>query len=79
MLAWPIGLLVWANGKVQHVDALSGAAATPGTTYLHAGSDSRADGTNGNDGTQSEPIVPALATRNARLDLYCVGTWLDSP
>lgn len=44
LLAWPIGLVVWANGKIQHVDALSGAAATSGTTYLLAGSDSRADG-----------------------------------
>jgi LCP family protein required for cell wall assembly len=52
LLAWPIGLMVWANGKVQHVAALSGAASTPGTTYLLAGSDSRADGTVGNDGTQ---------------------------
>lgn len=52
MLAWPIGLLMWAGGKVQHVDALSGAANTPGTTYLLAGSDSRADGTIGDDGTK---------------------------
>lgn len=44
LLAWPIGLLLWANGKVQHVAALSGAADTPGTTYLLAGSDSREDG-----------------------------------
>ncbi|OIQ93373.1 transcriptional regulator LytR [mine drainage metagenome] len=51
LLAWPVGLLIWANGKVQHVDALSGATPTPGTTYLLAGSDSRADGTVGNDGT----------------------------
>lgn len=43
LLAWPIGLLVWANGKLHHVDALSDAANTPGTTYLLAGSDSRAD------------------------------------
>ena len=45
LIAWPVGLLIWANGKIQHVDALSGAANTPGTTYLLAGSDSRADGT----------------------------------
>ena len=51
LLAWPIGLVIWANGKIQHVDALSGAADTPGTTYLLAGSDSRADGAVGNDGT----------------------------
>ncbi|MFV0253060.1 MAG: LCP family protein [Beutenbergiaceae bacterium] len=44
ILAWPIGLLIWANGKIVHVDALSDAAPTPGTTYLLAGSDSRADG-----------------------------------
>jgi LCP family protein required for cell wall assembly len=44
LLAWPIGLVMWANGKVQHTAALSGAAGTPGTTYLLAGSDSRADG-----------------------------------
>ncbi|MBB2922877.1 LCP family protein [Cellulomonas cellasea] len=44
-LAWPIGLLVWADGKLTHVAALSGAAGTAGTTYLLTGSDSRADGT----------------------------------
>ena len=43
-LAWPIGLLVWANGQINHVTALSGAADTPGRTVLLAGSDSRADG-----------------------------------
>jgi LCP family protein required for cell wall assembly len=44
LLAWPVGLVLWANGKVQHVAALSGAADTPGSTYLLAGSDSREDG-----------------------------------
>ncbi|RMI07101.1 LytR family transcriptional regulator [Cellulomonas triticagri] len=44
VIAWPVGLLIWANGKIQHVEALSGAAPTPGTTYLLAGSDSREDG-----------------------------------
>lgn len=44
LLAWPVGLLVWANGKIQHVDALSGASGTPGTTYLIAGSDARGSG-----------------------------------
>src|SRR5699024_5917212 len=42
LLAWPIGLGIWANGKLNHTDALSGASATSGTTYLLAGSDSRA-------------------------------------
>lgn len=43
-LAWPVGLMVWANGRIQHLDALSGAANTPGTTYLLAGSDARGSG-----------------------------------
>jgi len=51
LLAWPIGLLIWSNGKIHHLTALSGAPDTPGTTYLLAGSDSRADGTIGADGT----------------------------
>ena len=50
-IAWPVGLLIWANGKINHIEALSGASGTPGTTYLLAGSDSRADGTIGDDGT----------------------------
>jgi LCP family protein required for cell wall assembly len=43
MIAWPIGLLMWANSKLNHVDALSGASNTGGTTYLIAGSDSRGE------------------------------------
>lgn len=44
VIAWPVGLLIWANGKIQHVEALSGAEDTPGTTYLLAGSDARGSG-----------------------------------
>ncbi|MGI5188034.1 LCP family protein [Promicromonospora sp. CA-289599] len=44
VIAWPVGLLIWANGKIQHVEALSGAENTPGTTYLLAGSDARGSG-----------------------------------
>jgi len=44
ILAWG-GFLLWdANTNLGRVSALSGAADTPGTTYLLAGSDSRADG-----------------------------------
>lgn len=42
---------MWANSKINHIEALSGASGTAGTTYLLAGSDSRADGTVGDDGT----------------------------
>ncbi|QIK84137.1 LCP family protein [Sanguibacter sp. HDW7] len=51
LVAWPVGLGLWANGKITHVAALSGAAATDGTTYLLAGSDSREDGAIAADGT----------------------------
>jgi LCP family protein required for cell wall assembly len=50
-LAWPIGLAVWSNKKIQHTAALSSAASTPGTTYLLAGSDARGDGGIAQDGT----------------------------
>ena len=44
VLAWG-GFLMWdANTNMGRVSALSGAANTPGTTYLLAGSDSRSDG-----------------------------------
>lgn len=39
LVAWPVGLGLWANGRIHHVDALSGAADTPGTTTLIAGAD----------------------------------------
>lgn len=42
-IAWPVGLLVWANGKIQHIAALPGSADTAGTTYLLAGSDVRGE------------------------------------
>ncbi len=51
LLAWPIGLLIWANGTIEHVDALSDARGTPGRVFLLAGSDSRADGGVAEDGT----------------------------
>ena len=44
ILAWGSFLLWDANTNMGRVSALSGATDTPGTTYLLAGSDSRADG-----------------------------------
>ena len=41
VIAWPAFLIWDANRHLGRVDALSGAADTPGTTYLLAGSDSR--------------------------------------
>ena len=63
MVAWPVGLAVWANGKIQHVAALSGTPdTTSGTTYLLAGSDAR-----GEDGG-----IPVDGTEGARTDTIMV-------
>lgn len=50
--AWFTGLAFWANGRIEHVDALSGRDRTPGTTYLVAGSDRRGGDAVADDGTQ---------------------------
>jgi LCP family protein required for cell wall assembly len=59
LLAWPVGLVVWANGKIQHTEALSGADGTPGTTYLLAGSDARGSGgiDDGTTGARTDTIL----------------------
>jgi len=60
-LAWPVGLAVWANGKIQRTDAaLTSGAGTPGTTYLLAGSDARDDDgipADGTEGTRTDTIL----------------------
>lgn len=57
--AWPTFLLWDANRTIGRVDALSGAAGTPGTTYLLAGSDSRADGAvqDGAEGQRADSVM----------------------
>lgn len=52
VLGWGAGLLLWTQSRIEHVDALSEAANTPGTTYLIAGSDSRGGDTVESDGTE---------------------------
>lgn len=59
-IAWPIGLYLWAEDKFDGIEALSGAANTPGTTYLLAGSDERTDDsmvTDGAEGHRSDSIM----------------------
>lgn len=48
----------WANGRIDRIEALSGAADTPGTTYLIVGSDSR-DGwaDDGTEGARTDTII----------------------
>ncbi|MDN5600442.1 MAG: LCP family protein [Brachybacterium sp.] len=52
VLGWGAGLTVWSNSRIDHVEALSGAEDTPGTTYLIAGSDRRDGEAVGDDGTE---------------------------
>lgn len=68
LLAWPIGLLIWANGLIAHTSALTGAPNTPGTTYLLVGSDSRADGavTDGAEGQRSDSLLVLHRAANGR-------------
>ena len=50
---------IWAQGKIQTVPALSGAANTPGRTYLIVGSDSREGLDNGDptEGARTDTIM----------------------
>jgi len=75
LLAWPIGLLIWANGKLTHVDALSQAPAGEYTTYLLAGSDSRGDGYFENDSTEgqrSDSIMLLTVPRSGTTSLISI-------
>lgn len=61
-IAWPVGLALWANGRIQHVTALSGTPdTTPGTTYLLAGSDERGDDgglpQDGTEGSRTDTVM----------------------
>lgn len=52
------GTWMWVERNMQRVDALSGAADTPGTTYLIVGSDSRDGwGDDGTEGARTDTIL----------------------
>ena len=53
VVGWPLFLVQYGNSKMEHLNALSGAADTPGTTYLIVGSDKRQEEAI-NDGTEGE-------------------------
>jgi LCP family protein required for cell wall assembly len=74
LLAWPVGLIVWANGKIQHTDALSGADGTPGTTYLLAGSDARGSGgiDDSTEGARTDTIMVLHQPRSGPTSLISI-------
>lgn len=53
VIGWPAFLIMHGNNKMQNIDALSGRADTPGTTYLIVGSDKREEDAI-NDGTEGQ-------------------------
>jgi len=83
VLAWPIGLMIWANGKIQHVEALSGAKNTPGTTYLLAGSDARGSGgiDDSTSGARTDTIILLHKPRSGPVALISIprDTYVEIP
>src|SRR5699024_11230055 len=83
VLAWPVGLRIWANGQIQHVTALSDASPAPGTTYLLAGSDSREDsGLNDSTaGQRADTIMVLTAPESGTPSLISIprDTFVDIP
>ncbi|MBB5830916.1 LCP family protein [Brachybacterium aquaticum] len=66
VLGWGAGLTLWADSRITHVDALSEAQNTPGTTYLIAGSDGRGGDTVADDGTEGARTDTIMLLHKAR-------------
>lgn len=66
VLGWGAGLMLWADSRIEHVDALSDAANTPGTTYLIAGSDGRDGESVADDGTEGQRTDTMMLLHKAR-------------
>ncbi len=83
LLAWPVGLLFWANSKIQHVEALSGTPNTAGTTFLLVGSDSRADGQISDDteGQRADTIILLHSPRSGASSMISLprDTYVEIP
>lgn len=82
VLGWPLFLLGRASSKIEHVDALSDAAATAGTTYLIAGSDKRSHDSPIQDETEGEradTIMVLHRASNGQSVLISIprDTWVD--
>lgn len=82
-IAWPLFLYMDTNANLGRVDALSGAPDTPGTTYLLAGSDSRADGPIHDDteGQRSDSVMLLHIAPNGQTTAISLprDTWVDIP
>ncbi|MBR5951184.1 MAG: LCP family protein, partial [Actinomycetaceae bacterium] len=59
IISWFAYIFMYGNSKLEHVEALSGRADTPGETYLIVGSDKRESGAvdDGTDGQRADTIM----------------------
>lgn len=81
------GRLLWlyhdVNSNLQRVDALSGAADTPGETWLIVGSDSRSDGAvaDGTEGARADTIMLLHKAENGQASLTSIprDTYVEIP
>lgn len=83
LIAWPSYLYMDANRNFQRVDALSSAPDTPGTTFLLAGSDSRASGPIQDDteGARADSVMLVHIAPNGQSVAISLprDTWVDIP
>ncbi|AXK47215.1 LytR family transcriptional regulator [Brachybacterium saurashtrense] len=84
VLGWGTGLALWSDSRIEHVEALSDAEGTPGTTYLIAGSDRRdgeAVGDDGTDGARADTMMLLHKARNGNSYLISLprDTLVDIP
>jgi LCP family protein required for cell wall assembly len=82
-LAWPIGLGLWANAKLQHVDALVAGGDDQGRTYLVAGSDKRGSGgvNDTTEGARTDSLLIVHVAPNDRAYLISLprDSYVDIP
>jgi LCP family protein required for cell wall assembly len=82
-IAWPVGLGLWANSRIQRVDALTSGEDTPGRTYLIAGSDKRGSGgvQDTVTGARTDTIMVLQVAKNGKAALMSLprDTYVDIP
>jgi LCP family protein required for cell wall assembly len=82
-LAWPVGLAIWANSKLQHVDALVEGGTDTGRTYLVAGSDKRGSGgvNDATDGARADSLLLVHVALNGQAFLVSLArdTYVEIP
>jgi LCP family protein required for cell wall assembly len=82
-LAWPIGLALWTNEHLAHVDALVSGGTDAGRTYLVAGSDKRGSGgvTDLTEGQRADSILIVHVAPNNQAYLISIprDTYVELP